>query len=79
MADPAPAAPKLMVGFCDLCTPVRPLAVGVMPAAPKHLDPMGKSMHQGKMVEIDSKEQKLATESNSQFIVRMVEKYVTKK
>ena len=79
MTDPAPAPAKLMLGFCDLCTPVRPLAVGQMPAPPKHLDHASKTMHQGKMVEIASTEVRLARESSQGFLMRMVEKYVTKK
>jgi hypothetical protein len=79
MANPAPAPPKLRLGYCDLCSPVVPLAVGPLPAAPQHFDPKSRKMHGGKLVDIDPSEKMADGESPAAFLARMVAKYVTKK
>jgi hypothetical protein len=72
-------AAKRDLWYCGECDPVLPLAIGNLPSPAKHMDPKTKGWHTGKSVSISDDEKQGLQEHVSEFITRMVEKYVTKK
>lgn len=68
----------LQLAYCAKCSPFIPMEVGTFPKPPKHFCP-GVRVHVATLVDIAPDEKAAAGEKPSDFLARMMTKYVTKK